>query len=180
MKKKDRTYPLENATDINDSGQLWPSENYLQQIEQLKKIIGQTIYFVELSVTDINVGVHHTDRGYELLDVVEYPRPDPKTNLYPHYILLDDGRGINLGRIEQISTERAFNPPPQNIVYHDQLLLKRLLPHQTRFSHESVKLTSKLALGSILGKPPVQPLENDQAQEDKKTDSISITTGEAK
>lgn len=169
MKSKDQNNsPAGNVTYTNDSGQLWPSEDYSQQVEQLKKVIGQTIYLIELSVTDINVGVHHTDRGYELLDILEYPRPDPKTNLYPHYILLCDGRGINLGRIEQISTERAFNPPPQNIVYHDRELFHRLLPHQTRFSHDSVRLTSKLALAEILGKQTTRALKND-----KMTDPLS-------
>ena len=30
---------------------------------------------------------------------MDFPRPDPVRGLAPHLILLDDGRGVNLGRI---------------------------------------------------------------------------------
>lgn len=174
---KDNTQ-LKDSAYIQGSSQLWPSRNYSQQVEQLKNVIGKTIYIVELCVTEINVGVHHTGHGYELLDVLDYPQPDPKTNLYPHYILLNDGRGINLGRIEQISTEQAFNPPQSKIIYHDQQLLNKLLPHQERFSNESVILTSRFALEELLGKQHAQRLVNDQQANEKTNDFISKTTGE--
>ena len=141
------------ATDtVDDSdGELWPGENYLRQVEILKQHIGKRIYLCELMVTEINAAVQHTDREYLLLDIIDFPLADPKTNLYPHNILLDDGRGINLGRIASISTQQAFNPAPHNILYEDKTLINKLLPGKQRVTPESIRHTSRHVLAGILG-----------------------------
>lgn len=131
-------------------GRLWPGENYHRQVEKLRQQIGSQVYLCELRVTDINAAVHHTDRPYRLLAVIDFPQPDPDTNLYPHNILLDDGRGINLGRIASISIEQAFNPASHNILYQDRQLINRLLPGKQRVSPKSIQQTSRRLLAGIL------------------------------
>lgn len=131
--------------------QLWPDEQYFANLEKLRQLIGQKIFLIEAVVTDINAGIHHTGQAYTLLSIVDYPQPDPKTGLLPHNIILDDGRGINLGRIIQISTESAFTPAEKNIIYENRDLLNNLWPHASLDKHLLAQ-TSKALLGDILGK----------------------------
>ncbi len=133
-------------------GRLWPSPAYTQQIEGLRNTIGKTIYLVELKPGEINMGIHLSDTAYELLDVIDYPRPDPTRGLAPHLIVLDDGRGINLGRIARITVQSPFNPPDANILYQDNFLMQRLLLREQRLSKASIAATSRALLGRILGK----------------------------
>ncbi|MFP4063424.1 MAG: hypothetical protein ACLFS2_11600, partial [Halochromatium sp.] len=86
-------------SDGDAAGGLWPPADYQAQVERLRAAIGERIYLAELRETDVQLGVQLTDRAYELLDVIDFPRPDPARGLTPHLILLDDGRGLNLGRI---------------------------------------------------------------------------------
>lgn len=137
-------------TVTENEGRLWPGENYHQQVEKLRQHIGKNIYLCELKITDINAAVHHTDREYRLLAIIDFPQPDPKTNLYPHNILLDDGRGINLGRIASISIGQAFSPAPENVLYQDKKLINNLLPGKQRVSTKSIQQTSRRLLANIL------------------------------
>lgn len=133
-------------------GRLWPSPVYTQQVESLKNAIGKKIYLVELKPSEINMGIRLSDTAYELLDVIDCPRPDPARGLAPHLILLDDGRGINLGRIARITMDTPFNPPDANILYQDNFLMQRLLLRERRLSKASIAATSRALLGRILGK----------------------------
>ena len=136
----------------NTQGRLWPSPVYTQQVECLKNAIGKKIYLVELKPSEINMGIRLTDTAYELLDVIDYPRPEPTRGLAPHLILLGDGRGINLGRIARITVHTPFNPPDANILYQDNFLMQRFLHRERRLSKVSIAATSRALLGRILGK----------------------------
>ncbi len=135
----------------NQHQSIWPSENYLHQIKKLKALIGEDIFLVELRPTYSNMAIRHTDKKYKLLAVIDFPAPDPASGLYPHNILLDDGRGINLGRIARISTDTAFGPSKEQIVFEDNFYLNKLLSAQHRVSKKSIAATSKKILGEILG-----------------------------
>ena len=140
-------------TTPKSSDTLWPDKKYYQKLEIIRSLIGQKIYLIEAVVTEINAGIHHTGKGFTLLSVVDYPQPDHKTGLLPHNIIIDDGRGINLGRIIQISTESAFNPSEKNIFYKNDRLLNDLSPHWQHLDKKSLAHTSKSMLANILGKP---------------------------
>jgi hypothetical protein len=147
--------PSHNLSQSSDSvadneGRLWPGKDYHRQVEKLRQHIGKNIYLCELKITDINAAIHHTDRAYRLLAVIDFPQPDPKSSLYPHNILLDDGRGINLGRIASISIGQAFSPAPENVLYQDRTLINNLLPGKQRVSVKSIQQTSRRLLAGIL------------------------------
>jgi len=133
-------------------GRLWPSLSYSQQVEVLKGAVGSSVYLVELKPDDMNLGVHLSDTTYELLDVLDFPRPDPAAGLAPHLILLDDGRGVNLGRIARITVDTPFNPPEDQVLYEDGFLMNRLLRRRRQLSHELAAERSRLLLGRVLGK----------------------------
>jgi hypothetical protein len=140
-----------SGVDLLREGSLWPSAEYDEQIVQLRRNIGKPIYLVELKVTDINLAVIMLGKALVLLDVVAFPAPDPERRLYPHMLLLNDGRGLNLGRVARITTGRAFDPDPEDILFQEQQLLKNLLFHERRLSDESVSQVSKRQLAHILG-----------------------------
>lgn len=130
---------------------LWPDSQYYAKLEKLKLLIGRKIYLIEAVVTEINAGIHHTGQVYTLLAIVDYPQPDPKTGLLPHNIILDDGRGVNLGRIIQVSIESAFTAVEKNIIYRNDILLDNLLPHYNLMDKKSLTQISKALLANILG-----------------------------
>ena len=70
-------------------GRLWPSPEYTRQVERLRAAVGETIYLVEIAVTDIQLGIRITGKPYVLLGLVDFPRPDPLKGLAPHLVLLD-------------------------------------------------------------------------------------------
>lgn len=135
----------------NADGNIWPSADYDQQIERLQAAIGQQVFLVELKQTDINMAIHHTDKAYELLAVIDYPRPDPEKGLFPHNILLDDGRGVNLGRIARITIDSAFSPDAGSILFEETTQFNQLTSSQHRATPASIAATSKELLGAILG-----------------------------
>ncbi|HDK37811.1 MAG TPA: hypothetical protein ENG92_02185 [Thiolapillus brandeum] len=135
-----------------EQGLLWPSPTYSCQVEVLKSAIGQKVYLVELRPDNINLGIHLSDTAFELLAVLDFPRPDPSISLAPHLVLLDDGRGINLGRIARISIDTPFNPPVEHLLYEDNFLMEKLLRRKRQLSHEFTEVRSKLLLGKLLGK----------------------------
>ncbi|WP_456405045.1 hypothetical protein [Thiolapillus sp.] len=140
-------------TDVErEQGRLWPSKAYSRQLETLKKAIGQKVYLVELKPDDINLGIHLSDTPFELLAVLDFPRPDPAQGLAPHFVLLDDGRGINLGRIARITVDTPFDPPKAQVLYEDRFLMGHLLQREQQLSHKFTEERSKLLLGRLLGK----------------------------
>jgi hypothetical protein len=132
-------------------GGLWPSPDYTRQVAQLQAAIGETIFIAELTATEIQLGVRLTDQPYVLLGVVEFPRPDPTKGLAPHLILLDDGRGLNLGRIARISRSRPFGPAQADILFQDRRALQSLLFSERQLSKELIARRSKALLGELLG-----------------------------
>lgn len=149
--------PAASGTRRNEQGALWPSENYAQQIERLNKAVGKNVYLVELRPSDINLSINLTDRPYELIAVMDFPRPDPEKRNYPHMIVLDDGRGINLGRIARISVDTPFDPPPAHILYLEQDTVHNLLFRKRRLSKASIISRSRELLGMMLGKMQRKP-----------------------
>lgn len=139
--------------DAETVDRLWPAPEYTRQVDQLRAAVGRTIYLAELDGTAVQPGVRITDRPYTLLGLVDFPRPDPVQGLAPHLILLDDGRGVNLGRIARISTDRAFAPAPSEILFQDRAMLQALLFQERRLSHALIADRSRQLLGEVLGEP---------------------------
>lgn len=141
----------------DDDDRLWPSADYARQVERLREAVGGTVYLVELEPTEIQLGIRQTGQPYVLLDILEFPRPDPARGLAPHLILLDDGRGVNLGRIARISLERPFSPTPEQILYQDRRATRELLFAERRLSHAFIAERSQQLLGQVLGMDGTAP-----------------------
>jgi hypothetical protein len=139
-----------------EASALWPSPNYRMQLEQLRGAVGERIFIAELRDTETKLGVRITDQAYELLAVADFPRPNPGRGLAPHMIILDDGRGLNLGRIARIS-RRAFNPGPADILYLDQRAEQTLLFRERRLSTALLTARCRQSLGLLLGHPADDP-----------------------
>lgn len=129
---------------------LWPSADYQSQVEELRAAVGETIYLAELRDTETSLGVRITDRGYTLLGVIDFPRPDPVRGLAPHLVLLDDGRGVNLGRIARIA-RRPFQPAASEVLYLDRDAHGTLLFADRRLSQAFIGERAHAALAQVLG-----------------------------
>jgi hypothetical protein len=129
---------------------LWPSADYHAQVERLRAAVGETVYLAELRDTETRLGAQITGRPYELLGVVDFPRPDPARGLTPHLILLDDGRGVNLGRIARIS-RRPFQPAANEVLYLDRAASRTLLFADRRLSKAFIAERAQTVLGRVLG-----------------------------
>jgi hypothetical protein len=158
---------------------LWPSPQYTEQVERLRAAVGETIYLAEVAETDVQLGVRVQDKPFVLLGVVDFPRPDPSCGLAPHLILLDDGRGVNLGRILRISRDRPFGPEPGQVLFEDRRGVQALLTRERRLSPELIAQTSRALLGRILGEPAAPPSLDapDAASGDGPSDPGSTTGG---
>lgn len=135
---------------------LWPSPEYAEQMERLRAAVGETVYLAEIEATEVQLGVRLTDKPYVLLGVLDFPRPDPSRGLAPHLVLLDDGRGVNLGRIARISRDRPFGPEPTQVLFHDRRSVQALLTRERQLSTELIAQRSRQLLGEILGEPAAQ------------------------
>ncbi len=144
---------------VSPMSHLWPSPAYERQLASLREAIGETLYLVEVEPTEITMGTRISGTPYALLDVIDFPRPDPARGIAPHLLLLDDGRGVNLGRIARVSLVTPFNPPAEQILYRDPLLMDRLLLRERRLSRDFIAARSRALLGRILVKPDPPPLE---------------------
>lgn len=133
-------------------GQLWPSQDYSAQLERLREAIGREVFLVELVPTGTELAVSMPGQAVVLLDVLPFPRPDPARALAPHLLLLDDGRGINLGRIARVSVDRPFSPAPNQVLYRDRNALDGLLFAERRLSKSYLAERSRVLLGRLLGK----------------------------
>lgn len=144
-----------DALGDNDAsaGRLWPSPDYSHQVERLKAAVGETVYLAEINATEVKLGVRITGKPYVLLGVVDFPRPDPVRGLAPHLILLDDGRGVNLGRILRLSVGHAFAPAPREVLFQDREASRTLLFSERRLSTALIAERSKALLGEVLGQP---------------------------
>jgi len=136
-------------------GHLWPSPDYARQLEALRAAVGETVFIAELELTDVQLSARLTDKPYVLLGIFDFPRPDPARGLAPHLVVLDDGRGVNLGRIARITRSRAFNPAPADVLYRDAPILQGLLFNERRLSREFIAVQSRRLLGELLGERTV-------------------------
>lgn len=136
---------------MEETQNLWPSPAYFQQVEQLRLWIGQPLYIVEINTTDSNAGVKFTDKPLTLLAIVDYPQPDPYRQLCPHLVVVDDGRGINLGRIARITKHTAFAPAPNDVLFINDEFMQEVLLAPRTLSRESVAATSAALLEQLFG-----------------------------
>ena len=141
-----------------DTQDLWPTPEYQQQVEHLRAAIGQPLYLVEIDTTEINAGVKFPHKPLTLLGIVDFPQPDPYRQLSPHLLILDDGRGVNLGRIARISFNSAYSPPPQDVLFINKEFVTDLLLAPRSLSHASVAATSRALLAQLFGDVPGQLL----------------------
>lgn len=130
---------------------IWPSPSYSRQIEGLRSAIGETIYLAEMNDSAVQLGVRITASPFLLLAVIDFPCPDPIRGLAPHLVLLDDGRGVNLGRIARISRRRPFSPEAEDILYQDMAAVRHLLLGERRLSRDFIAQRSRTVLGQLLG-----------------------------
>lgn len=137
-------------------GYLWPSPDYDRQVAAVREMIGEQLYLVRLNLSEISLSATLESKSVTLLDVIDFPAPDPAQRLYPHMLVLSDGRGVNLGHVARLSRQQAFNPGPEQIVYQQQTLLRQLLFQERRLSPQSIAQTSRVQLARILGRvePP--------------------------
>ena len=141
---------------------LWPPSGYHEQVRCLRAAIGETVYLAELADTEVQLAVRVTGQPFVLLDVIDFPRPDPARGLAPHLVLLDDGRGVNLGRIARI-TRRPFNPAPGEVLYLDREADRNLLFAERRLSLDFITERSRAVLGQVLGKTAAPALAGPDA-----------------
>jgi hypothetical protein len=141
-----------------DTENLWPTQEYYQQVERLRAAIGQPLFIVEISATDINAGVKFTDKALTLLGIADYPQPDPYRQLCPHLLILDDGRGVNLGRIARITINNAYSPASEHILFTNHEFMQNVLAAPRSLSRESIAATSRALLEQIFGDTPGQYL----------------------
>lgn len=130
---------------------VWPSPAYQRYVGWLRAAIGEALYFVEAHIGAVNAAVHVQDEPLELLAVVDFPKPDPQRRLYPHVLLLADGRGLNLGRIARVSRGSAFQPRPEDILYEEFYLLDSLLYRPRQLSRSQAHEITRRQLASGLG-----------------------------
>lgn len=157
---------------MEHSENLWPNHDYYRQVEKLRSMIGQPLYIVEINSTDINAGVHFPGKPLRLLAVVDFPEPDPYRQLCPHLLVLDDGRGINLGRIARISRNSAYTPEPENVLFTNQEFVQNVLFAPRTLSRESAAEATRAVLARMFGDTPGKFLEA-HAEPRKKRDKLS-------
>lgn len=131
---------------------IWPSEDYAQQVARLKAARGEQIYLIELRPTEISMPVRLSGKAVTLLEVVDFPNPDPEKRNFPHMLILDDGRGINLGHVARISAGTAFDPSPSDILFEETESLERLIYRKRSLNRTSLVARSRQILGRLLGK----------------------------
>lgn len=146
-------------TDSNQNEQLWPPAEYHQQLNQLRQAIGEPIFLAELRDTAINTGVKFSDQPLVLLNVIDYPQPDPYRQLCPHMLILDDGRGINLGRVVRVSRGQAFGPAEEDILFRNIDFIDGVLFAPRTLSRESIATTSREILNLMFGDEPGRLLQ---------------------
>lgn len=130
---------------------VWPSRRYARQVARLRRMVGQPVYIVELTFNGLSIGAVFHGEPRVLLDVADFPRPAPSDGLYPHMLVLDDGRGINLGRIARVTRHRAYDPRAADILYQDRALARELLYHKPRLTPRRIAHIARRQLRALLG-----------------------------
>lgn len=144
---------------MNDSDGLWPAPEYWQQVEALRELIGEPVYVVEINATAINAGVHFPGKPLVLLAIMDFPQPDPYRQLCPHMLVLDDGRGVNLGRVARVTRNSAYAPKRADVLFQNREFADNILFAPRTLSRESVAATTRAVLGRMFGGEPGKYLE---------------------
>ncbi len=118
----------------------------------LRAAIGEQIFLVEIGLSATQISANLSDRGHQLLGVIDFPRPDPARRIFPHLLLLDDGRGLNLGRVARVSRNRPFAPEEGDLLFQERFLLDHMLFRESCFTHERIAANSKRLLAELLGR----------------------------
>lgn len=139
--------------------ELWPAPEYFHYLARLKQAIGTPVFIAEINITAINLGVKLSATPLTLLAIVDFPKPDPYKQLYPHLLIFEDGRGINLGHLARISLQ-AFNPTPDEVLYANHTFNQAILFAPRSLSRESIRSTSTALLAEIFGDQPGHLLES--------------------
>lgn len=143
----------EETGDVKDGGDgLWPSREYERQVARLRAAVGSSVYLVEAHLDASVPTVTSSGRACELLGVIDYPKPDPGRRLFPHLLLLSDGRGVNLGRVLRVSIDQAYAPDAEHCLFHDAVLERHLLPTERALSRDLIREVSRTQLGELLGR----------------------------
>lgn len=141
---------------------LWPSAEYDRQLARLREALGESVYLVEARFDAQHASARMSGTPYELLAIVDFPRPDPARHLYPHVLLLDDGRGINLGRILRVSRDRPYAPSPEACLFENRALSERILPSRRSLSDALIRRVAKRQLGEFVVSRDVLPAGPEQ------------------
>lgn len=151
--------PHEYSAEALEAEALWPSPDYFHSLERLKQALGSPVYIAEVNITAINLGVKLSDTPLRILSIVDFPEPDPQKHLCPHILILEDGRGLNLGHIARISIQ-AFSPSPEQLLYENRHFTHNMLFAPRTLSHESIQATSTAFLVAMFGDQPGRLLES--------------------
>lgn len=143
--------PISTTTAAHD-GTVWPCADYAAQVEALRAAVGREIHIAEVRFDGLAVSVVLDGRPRRLLAVVDFPAPDPARDLYPHMLVLDDGHGINLGRVARVSLDSAFEPPPAAVLFGDPRRLDSLLYAERTLTRERTAAIAQEHLSGILGR----------------------------
>jgi len=135
---------------IKFKGELWPPNNYFEQLENLYKMLDKPVYIIPLHQNQNSLTFSITGKSIVLVAIIDYPNPDPENYMYPHMLVFNDGTGINLGRLLQVSIIRPFNPGKEDIIYKDKKLQNSLMFRERQLNEESIHLASKIGLGELL------------------------------
>lgn len=112
----------------------------------------EKLFLVKFKKGSTHLGVQLSDKALELLDNIDFSKPDPANGIAPHIIILSDGLRVNHGRVARITVNKPFNPFAANILYQDSFLMDEFLMRERRLSKESIAVCSKALLGEVLGK----------------------------
>ncbi len=132
-------------------GRLWPSEAYYRQLKNLYNVINQPVYIIPIHQNQKNLTFSMTSKALTLNAVIDYPEPDPENHLFPHMLVFDNGMGLNLGRILQLSINRPFNPEQKDIIYKDSNMQKSIMFKERQLNKDFIRLRSRIGLAEILG-----------------------------
>ena len=135
---------------IKFKGKLWPPNSYFEQLKNLYKMLDKPVYIIPLHQNQNSLTFSITGKAIILVAIVDYPAPDPENHFFPHMLVFNDGTGINLGRILQVSINRPFNPGKEDIIYEDKKMQNSLMYQERQLNEDSIHLASRVALSELL------------------------------
>lgn len=135
---------------IKFKGKLWPPNSYFEQLKNLYTMLDKPVYIIPLHQNQNALTFSITGKAIVLVAIIDYPLPDPENHIYPHMLVFNDGTGINLGRILQVSINRPFNPGKEDIIYKDKKMQNSLMYKERQLNEEFIHLASRVGLSELL------------------------------